>query len=300
MNIFLQRYKKILGEDYDKLQQVRLRTSIRVNTLKIGKKELLKRLENKNAVLEETGFSDCGYFIKSRFSAGSAPEYLQGYYYIQDAAAQLPAEVLIPSEDDVVLDMAAAPGGKTTQLAQMMKNKGVLVALDKASSRLMALRNNLERMGVANCIAYKMDSRKAEELGVKFDKILLDAPCSGSFIKDRKWFDKKTVEGFAEMANLQKELVKTAVSLLKKNGTLVYSTCSMEPEENEEVIHWALKTLNIKLEKIKLNCGDDCGDEALTGFLGRKYNPEVRKCIRIWPHKTGTQPFFMAKITMLE
>jgi len=294
MNKFLKRYSEIIGEECKKLVNVRLKTSIRINTLRIKEYDLIKRMKAEKAKLSKIDFADFGYFAESKFSMGSTPEYLQGCYYLQEAASQLPVQVLKPDKKEAVLDMAAAPGGKTTQIAQYMENKGVIFAVDREDFRLQALRNNLERMGIANCLVYKMDARNICDLNMKFDKILLDAPCSGNFIVDKKWFDKKTVEGFNEMAGLQKELLKSAAYALRKGGTIVYSTCSMEPEEGEEVIDWALKNLGIRIEKTDLKIGD----EGTTKFEGKTYSPEVKKCVRIWPHKSGTQPFFIAKITI--
>ncbi len=292
MNKFLQRYSEIFGEDFKKLKEVRIKPALRVNTLKISEKELVKRLRAENAKTEKIPFTDFGYFVESKFSLGSAPEYLFGYYYTQESASQLPVQVLRPAKNEIVLDMAAAPGGKTTQIAQYMENKGVLVALDTEDFRLQALRNNLERMGIANCIVYKKDGQDVSDLGIKFDKILLDAPCSGNFIVDPKWFDKKSLEGFRERTELQKKLLKAAVSVLKDGGVLVYSTCSMEPEDDEIVIDWALKNLPIKLEKIDLGIGTP----AIAEFEGQKFDSEINKCIRIVPFLTNTQPFFIAKI----
>jgi len=293
MNIFLKRYEEIFGEDCRKILEVKLRSAIRVNTIKISEKEIVKRLREQKAVVEKIPFADLGYFVDAKFSIGATPEYLLGYYYIQEAASQLPVQVLNPEKNDLVLDMAAAPGGKTTQIAQYMENKGVLIAIDKEEFRLKSLRNNLERLGVANCIVYKKDGQDISDFRMKFDKILLDAPCSGNLIVDKKWLDKKTIEGIKERAELQKKLLKAAVSVLKEKGTLVYSTCSMEPEENEIVIDWALSNLPIKLEKIDLKIGIP----AISEFEGRKFSSEIKKCVRIVPYLANTQPFFIARIT---
>ena len=292
MNKFLKRYSEFL--DARKLEKVNLLKSVRVNTLKISEKELAKRLSAEGVQLEKVSFLDFGYLIKkSRFSLGSAPEFLLGYYYVQEAASQLPVQALNPKENDTVLDMTASPGGKTTQIAQYMNNCGVLIALEKEKHRINALKNNIERMGIKNCIVYNTDAIDAGKLGIEFDKILLDAPCSGSFLTDPKWFDKKSVEGFRERQELQKKLLSAGISVLKKNGTLVYSTCSLEPEENEEVIDWAIANLPIKLEKIELKIGQP----ALQEFENKKFSKDVQKCIRIIPYDNNTQPFFIAKIS---
>lgn len=287
MKEFLERYKQ-LGQD---VSLIKLKHSIRANTLKMPEKELMKRLTDEKINLEKIPFTDLGYWADAKFSIGATPEYLQGYYYMQEAAAQLPVQILQPKPGETVLDMAAAPGGKTTQIAQYMKNKGVIIALDNRKDRLNALKNNIERLGVANVIVYDLDARHTPQLKMEFDRILLDAPCSGNFITDPKWSEKRTVAGFKERSALQKEMLRSAVSVLKKDGTLVYSTCSMEPEENELVMDWALKNLPVKLEQV-----DTIGDPGLTEIFGQKLNPEISKCRRLWPNKTGTQGFFISKM----
>lgn len=293
MNVFIKRYEEILGKkEAELLLKTKIKKAIRVNTLKISEKELVERLQKQKVVLEKIKWLDFGYFADAKFSLGATPEYLFGYYYLQEAASQLPVQVLNPDGEELVLDMAAAPGGKTTQIAQYMKNRGAIVAIDSRVQRLHALKNNLERLGVKNCIAYRKDSAQIAELGTKFDKILLDAPCSGNFVVDDQWLNKKTTSGIKERAELQKKLMRAAVSVLKDDGTLVYSTCSLEPEENEFVIDWALENLNVRLEKINI----DAGDDGLVTVFGKKLNPEIKKCKCFWPHRTKTQGFFVAKL----
>ncbi len=287
MNQFLKRYSEILG-DVRRLKEIMLPETIRVNTLRISEKDFVERFGRK-AKLEKIKFADFGYKVESNFSIGSTPEYLQGFYYIQEAAAQLPVQVLDPG-NELVLEIGAAPGGKTTQLAQWMKNKGKIVAIDVDDKRLGALKNNIERCGVSNCLVYNKDGRYISDFGLKFDKILLDAPCSGNFITDSKWFDKRTLKGIEERSIMQKALLTSALSVLKKDGILVYSTCSLEPEENEFVIDWALKSFKIKLED-----ANTIGDPGVT-FFKKELDKQIKKCRRLWPHKTGTQGFFIAKI----
>jgi tRNA (cytosine40_48-C5)-methyltransferase len=284
MNFFLNRYKE-LGQNIDP-EECQLKTSIRVNTLKISDAQLVKRLKQRKITLSKIPWLDHGYYSESEFSAGSTQEYLQGFYYVQEAAAQVPAMILNPNKDDVVLDMCAAPGGKTCQLAQYMENKGTLIALDNNKPRLASLKNNLERLGITNTLIYNLDAKYINSLDMKFDKILLDAPCSGNFCTDRNWFGKRTIEGIKQKAKQQKDLLKAAVSALKPAGELVYSTCSLEPEENEEVIEWALETLGIELLPVEL----DVGSPGLT--------KKTVKCLRFWPNKDKTEGFFLAKIRL--
>jgi NOL1/NOP2/sun family putative RNA methylase len=218
---------------------------------------------------------------------------LQGYYYLQETASQLPAEILMPEENDLVLDMCAAPGSKTTQLAMMMNNTGKIIAFELNNPRLPSLQNNLERCGVTNTIVYKKDARYADDLNLQFDRILLDAPCSGNFANDENWFEERKLEDLKQMSKTQRQLLESALNVLKPGGFLVYSTCSLEPEENELNIDWLLKAhKNVSLEKINL----EIGDPGLTNVFGQEMNNEISKCRRLWPHKTGTQGFFLAKI----
>jgi NOL1/NOP2/sun family putative RNA methylase len=184
---------------------------------------------------------------KAKFSPGSSVENLLGYYYIQGAASQIPASLLEPKETDLVLDCCAAPGGKATHLSQLMKNKGVIIALDKKSQRLIALKNNLERMRCRNVVVYNIDALNVSSLNLKFDKILLDAPCSGNFTQEPGWFEKRDLEGIKGNAENQKKLLKACFDVLKPGGAIVYSTCSLEPEENEENAKWFEKNFDVKM-----------------------------------------------------
>lgn len=291
MSLFLRRYSK-LGEKFDP-STIELKDSLRVNELKIKEEKLVSRLRKNDVKLVKVPFLNKGYFWEAEFSLGSTPEYLMGYYYLQEAASQLPAQVLKPESGEKVLDMAAAPGGKTTQLAGYMDNEGVIIALDNNLSRLESVRNNIERLGVKNVITYKKDARFVSDFDIEFDKVLLDAPCSGNFTNDKDWFQKRDLRGIQERALLQKELLKEAVKVLKKNSVLVYSTCTLEPEENELNIDWLLKKYpGLELERVDV----EVGDPGLVEVFGKKLDLSISKCRRLWPHKTGTQGFFIAKI----
>jgi len=288
MNVFIERYKQ-LGEEFNP-EDVNLKPALRINTLKIKDAELIRRI---NAKLTKIAFLKHGYYYESDYAVGAMPEYLQGYYYLQETASQLPAEVLDPEEDDLVLDMCAAPGSKTTQLAMMMNNTGKIIALELNNPRLPSLQNNLERCGVTNTLVYKKDARYADDLNLQFDKILLDAPCSGNFANDENWLEERKLEDLKQMSKTQRQLLESALNVLKPNGVLVYSTCSLEPEENELNIDWLLKAhKNVSLEKINL----EIGDPGLTNAFGKELNKEISKCKRLWPYKTGTQGFFLARI----
>ena len=296
MNIFLKRYSEICKnfsyEESPKLEQVR--NVLRVNTLKIDDEQLIKRLKHNKIKIEKI-FLPHAYKFKSEFSLASTTEYLQGYFYLQEAASQIPALVLSPKEKDIVLDMCAAPGSKTTHLSQLMNNKGIIVALDNNSARLNALKSNCLRCDCRNVLCYKKDARFSFDLKKKFDKILLDAPCSGNFVIEPDFFNKKNLQGFLERARLQKELLRAAHKCLNSKGILVYSTCSLEPEEDEMVIDWFLKKYkDMKLLPINLEIPNT--SKGLISAFNNEFSKELTKTLRLWPHIAKTQGFFIAKM----
>ena len=278
MNIFMQRYRE-MGEIPTFVKSKR---AIRVNTNKISLEALQERLEKKEVAMQRIFFLKNAFWIKAKFNLVSSPEYLLGLFYFQDAAAQIPVEVLNPK--GLVLDCCAAPGGKTTQLAEYC----TVIAVENNRERFVALENNLERLGIKNVIAYQMDLRDVKKT---FDYILLDAPCSGNYALEENWMRKNSIKRIHERAERQKELLAHALSLLYKDGVLVYATCSLEPEEDEFVIQFALDHFSVKVEKI------DCiGDAGLTNIFGRTLDPSIKNCRRLWPHKTNTIGFFIARL----
>jgi len=283
---FVRRYKE-LGWT---CKEAEPKPSIRINTVNAKKADVVERLESLGIALEKIPFVEDGYWIgKSKFSVGATSEYLLGLYSIQEAAAQIPATLFTYLENKTVLDACAAPGGKTVQLAGLMKNTGVLIAFDVKRRRLTALSNQLERCRVKNTIVYQLDARESSWLNIKFDRILLDIPCSGNYVTDKDWFSRRTLKDVERNAELQRQILGKASKVIKANGEIVYATCSLEPEENELNIDWAIKTLNLEIEKI--NCH---GEKALTNIFGRELESSIENCRRIWPGQT--QGFFVCKL----
>ena len=283
MEFFLKRYRQI-DESVDIIEE--LRPAIRINTSMVSHEQVIKALEAQGAELEKIEWLEDGYWTTAEFSLGSTKEYLLGWYYLQAPLSQLTSELLAPEGD--VLDMAAAPGSKTTHIAQMQK--GVVLAVDNDSRRLASVRNNAERLRLPNVVCVKKDSRFVHELGRKFKWVLLDAPCSGNFCSEPNWDKKRTIQDIKKNARIQKQLIKAAYASLESGGTLLYSTCSLEPEENECVINWALNRYDdLELQNIPADIGD-AGTTEWDGLL----NPEIAKTKRFWPHKTGCEGFFVA------
>ncbi|MBI2671752.1 RsmB/NOP family class I SAM-dependent RNA methyltransferase [Candidatus Woesearchaeota archaeon] len=286
---FIEKYKRLTDfEEYENIINKFLRKAVRVNTLKTSVQKIKKDLNFLN--LEEIPWCGEGFWVNSeKRDLGNLTEHKLGYIFVQEAASMIPSVVLDPKPEDLVLDISASPGGKTTHLAQIMKNKGIIIANEKNFDRLAALTNNLNRMGITNTAITLMDGRNIKH---NFDKILLDAPCTSSgtirgltnnsqFLA--KTWNKKRIKS---TSGLQKKLILNAYNLLNKNGTLVYSVCSLEPEETEEVIEVLLNNTDAKIEKpglkIKSNVNSD--------------NKEIKKCIKLWPQFYDTEGFFIAKI----
>ncbi len=273
-----------------KFKETKLRQSIRINQTNAKGKNLPERLRSSGVDLEKVPFLPAGYWItKSKFSVGATAEYLLGMYSIQEAAAQIPATLFTALKGKTVLDACAAPGGKTVQLADLMANSGTIIALDIDKKRLAAMANHLERCHISNTIVCNLDARQAAKLNRTFDRILLDVPCSGNFASDKEWFNRRTFADVERNAQVQKEILAEAVKCLASDGEIVYSTCSLEPEEDELNMDWALKNLGLQIQEV------DClGENGLTEVFGRKLDPSVAHCKRIWPGET--QGFFVCKL----
>ncbi len=284
---FVERYRK-LGWEY---REARARQAIRISIVNSkNPSDIERRLRGLGLVLSKIPFLQHGYWVeKTRFSVGATTEYLSGLYSIQEAAAQLPAMLFTELRGKTILDACAAPGGKTTQLADLMGNKGIIVALDVEKRRLVALSNQLERCRTKNVVVYEKDAREISQLNMRFDRILLDLPCSGNFVTDKAWFGRRTLKDVKRNAALQKEILAATEKTMEDDGEIVYSTCSLEPEENELNIDWAISNLNLRVEKV------DCyGSEGLTDVFGSHLDNSIKGCRRIWPGET--QGFFLCKL----
>ncbi len=277
-----------------KFKEVQFRQSIRINQTSAKSKNLPERLRSLGVEVEKVPFLSMGYWIaKSRVSAGATAEYLLGMYSIQEAAAQIPASLFTALNGKMVLDACAAPGGKTVQLADLMENSGTLTALDVNKQRLVVMANHLERCHISNTVVYNLDARQATKLNRTFDRILLDVPCSGNFASDKEWFNRRTLADVERNSKVQREILAEATKCLAEAGEMVYSTCSLEPEEDELNMDWAIKNLGLKIQEV--NC---FGEKGLTEVFDRKLDPQVANCRRIWPEQT--QGFFACKLKKVE
>jgi len=246
---------------------------IRTNTLKARRKDLAAALMKRGVTLDPLAqWSKVGLkIVESPVPIGATPEYLSGHYMLQSAASMCPVLALNPQPKERVLDVSAAPGGKTSYIAQLMRNTGVIVANDLKAERQKATVANLHRLGVHNCVSCTHDGRQlGKYYPNRFDRILLDAPCSGLGVisRDPSVKVQRTVEDLRNCAHLQKELLLAAIDALKVykpghsgdmnkdgSGTMVYSTCSVSVFENEEVVNYALSKRDIKIVDTGLEFG---------------------------------------------
>lgn len=236
---------------------------------------------------------------------GRSLEHLLGYYYVQEISSMLPVMVLKPKPDEIVLDLCASPGSKTSQMASEMKNTGTIIANDVKLGRIKILASNLERCGVANTIITKTDGialcKRLKKAGVLMDKILVDAPCSGEgTIKSTpKTLLMWSINSVYALSKIQKNLLSSAIEILKPRGEIVYSTCTHAPEENEEVLDFVLKEFGDKIKIEKINLPVKCSPGVL-GWAGGSYNKNVENSCRIYPHLSNTEGFFIAKLRKIK
>jgi 16S rRNA (cytosine967-C5)-methyltransferase len=212
--------------------------TIRTNTLKTSRQELFCELETNVKEISLTPCSSEGLQIRGSSDITALPSFEKGLFQVQDEASQLVAHIVAPKPGERVLDACSAPGGKTTHIAQLMENRGEIFALDINSSRLALLGENCKRLGITNVKAFKKDASLPLGFSEKFNRILVDAPCSGMGVlkrnPDSKW--KKREEDIAPLKRLQLSILNNLADCLKEDGVMVYSTCTVTPEENEEVI----------------------------------------------------------------
>jgi ribosomal RNA methyltransferase Nop2 len=273
---------------------------IRTNTLKTARRELAQALINRGVTLEPVGkWSKVGLQIfESNVPLGATPEYLAGHYILQAASSFLPVMALAPQENERILDMAAAPGGKTTYISALMKNTGCVFANDPSRERARGLIGNIHRLGVKNTVVCNYDAREFPKVIGGFDRVLLDAPCSGTGVisKDPSVKTNKDEKDFMVLPHLQKQLLLCAIDSIdhtsKTGSYIVYSTCSVTVEENEQVVEYALtKRPNVKL----VETGLTFGKAGFTSFRGKTFNDKMKWTKRFYPHMYNVDGFFVAK-----
>jgi len=306
---FKERMKLLLRaeyKEYEKILDKPYLNSIRCNTIKISPEQLKQKLKGKFKIKQPYKSNPEIMIIENQLEPGEigkAIEHILGYYYVQEISSMMPPLALNPKQNEIILDLAASPGSKTTQISAIMKNTGTILANDISLGRIGILSTNMQRCGTTNNLTTHHDGitlcNKLKKLNYKFDKILVDAPCSGEGTlrtspKTASMFNEKLIFKFSK---IQKKLAENALKVLKKHGTLVYSTCTHAPEENEEVINYLLNNYPIELQEISLPLKTRPG---ITAWKDKIYNNQIKKCARIYPMDNNTEGFFICKIKLLE
>lgn len=275
---------------------------IRVNTIKATTENLLTKLKQNHSIEAEEISSVPGALKITQDNGvlGKTIEHIIGEYYIQGLSSMIPPLILEPRENETVLDLCAAPGSKTTEIAAMMNNKGTLVANEVSLNRVKMLVYNIDRMNIMNA---GVMSSKGEWLSKiyesYFDKVLVDAPCSGLGIIQKKeeisnWWSKDIAE---RLGDLQLRLLIAAIKMVKTGGTIVYSTCTLTPEENEFIIDKVLTKYPVELDEIELPV--KC-HEGFTSYNGITLNPTISRTRRILPWEVNSDGFFIAKLKKID
>lgn len=276
---------------------------IRTNTLRTNRRSLAQALINRGVVLEPVGkWSKVGLQVfESAVPLGATPEYLAGHYILQAASSFLPVMALAPQPNERVLDMAAAPGGKTTYMSALMRNTGCVIANDASKPRAKGLIGNIHRLGCKNTIVTNMDARTAfpKALG-GFDRVLLDAPCTGTGVisKDPGVKTSKDERDFLAIPHMQRQLLLAAIDSVdhhsKTGGYVVYSTCSVTVEENEAVVQYVLrKRPNVKIVDTGLG---DFGSPGFISYMGKKFDAKMALTRRYFPHRENVDGFYVCKL----
>ena len=291
----MERYKGIIPDWEGFWEAIRapLPTVIRVNTLRISPSELRGRLEAQGFRLTPLPWDEGLFRVEGETPIGATLEHWLGYYYVQEATQTLPVLALDPRPGERVLDLCAAPGGKATQIAQRMGDRGLVVANDVSAKRLQALLANAYRLGTRSLVVTEARGESFPRPARLFDRVLVDASCSGEGTARRHPHLRRgaSLGLIRRLAGLQRRLLARALELVKPGGTVVYSTCTLAPEENEGVVSWALDQGLAELVHWEPPAPHARG---LTEFAGQQFRSELRGAVRIYPHHFDSEGGFIA------
>jgi NOL1/NOP2/sun family putative RNA methylase len=287
----MQRYHEIVDEPgvLERFEGEQPLTAVRRNSLKAGP-GFEERLGQSFPEMERSPWNPEVFRLPGAEKPGKTEMHWLGEYYAQEESASLPVEVLDPQPGEKILDLCAAPGGKTTQIASKIDNRGTLVANDVRGSRMKSLHANVYRCGAACVQAVNYDGRHIPSSG--FDRVLVDAPCTGEGDRLRRGAGPVDREESRSMAELQFDLLKRGSELLEEGGALVYSTCTVSPLENEAVVSRAIQELDLALEEVETDCPHLRG---IPSFEGESYGDAVERTVRVLPHHLDSGVIYVAR-----
>lgn len=290
---FIKKYRLLLGEEasvfFSALEQGSVKKGFRWNPLKPAGLDMVQTYHSEE--LQPAPYSNEGFLGTVN---GKSFLHQAGYEYSQEPSAMIVGTAAAAKPGEKVLDLCAAPGGKSTQLAAQMKGKGLLVTNEIFPKRAKILSENIERWGVSNAIVTNhAPAELVPHFSGFFDRIVVDAPCSGEgmFRKDPNAIKEWTEESPLYCQKRQQEILSSAIKMLKNKGQLIYSTCTFAPEENEEIISWLVENYPVTIEEIPLTQSVSSGRSEWGSVAG------LEKTIRIWPHKDQGEGHFVAKLT---
>lgn len=265
-------------------------SAVRKNHIKASD-DFEEQLRERFGEVERADWNPDIYRLRGEKLPGKSMLHWFGEYYVQEESAAIPVEVLDPENGDRILDMCAAPGGKTTQIASKIGDDGSIVANDESSRRLQSLHANVYRTGAASVAVTNYDGRHIPE-NETYDRILLDAPCSGEGDRARRTFKAADEEEKESLSELQKQLGEKAARMLEDGGVMVYSTCTINPRENEEVVKHLVENTSLELKEIELDLSHNRGVEE---FEDSEFGQEMSKTVRVYPHHLESGVIYIAR-----
>ena len=297
MNV-LERYEPLI-DDFEAFRAAcerPLPSAVRVNTIKTTVERARRAMETADMAVEAVDWHP-GVFRLPDDQPGTNWPYVHGWLHGQEEVSALPAVVLDPQSGERVWDACAAPGSKTSQLAALMDDSGLVVATDNNLGRLSALRSNAERLGVTNLAVTVEDARhhSLKPFGDPYDRVLVDVPCSceGTVRKNPDALENWTLDHVQGISGVQKGILGRAIEVTREGGTVVYSTCTFAPEENEAVLQHALESYPCRL--VEFDCPLEC-TSGVTEWEEERFDDSMRRAKRIYPHHNDTGGFFCAKL----
>jgi NOL1/NOP2/sun family putative RNA methylase len=274
-----------------------LPTCIWANPLRISPLDLAGILTADGLDFEPLAWHPGGFRLRGEVKPGRHWAYLAGLYHVQEEVSMVPVVLLDPQPGERVLDMCAAPGGKTAQIGVMMDNRGTVIANDINTGRMRAVRHTLERLGLVNVATTVANAASYPRAAGTFDRILVDAPCSceGTSRKEPGVLARTGLAVSLKKSGLQLALLKKAMQHCRPGGRVVYSTCTYAPEENELVVDTVLRELGReRVRLLPVSLPGLVGSEGLTEWDDRTFDPSLRHALRLWPHQNDTGGFFVA------
>lgn len=286
----MKRYRGIV-DDWERFhEEIKepARTTVRRNRIKAGQ-GFDEKIRQEFEQVEQSEWNPDVYRLGTD-KPGKSMLHWRGDFYVQEESATLPVKVLNPQEGEKILDMCSAPGGKTTQIASEIQNNGVVYANEKSGNRMRSLHSNVNRTGSASVKTFNLDGRNFPSRN--FDRILVDAPCSGEGNNCRRNQKPSTADEREHLSKLQFQLMERASELVEDGGTVIYSTCTFAPEENEEVALRVQEETGLELVDIETDVPHQRG---VTEFQDKTYSGDVEKTVRIFPHHLRSGGMYVAR-----